>query len=82
MGEMVVQAEGDSVKRALIRALPSIPTPALEDVLIDLLEHERFAPYAARYLGQSGSWTARRQLRDLAAVGSKRRGQPTEVEPV
>jgi HEAT repeat protein len=61
-------AETDGVKRALIKALPSTPTPALENILIDSLAHERFAAYAARYLGRVGSWVAGRPLRDVAAA--------------
>ena len=78
------EADADSVKRALIRALPSTPTPALENILIDSLGDERFAAYAARYLGRIGSWVASRPLRDLAVAATsqgdhKRRWNQSEA---
>jgi PBS lyase HEAT-like repeat-containing protein len=66
------EAETDSVKRALIRALPSTPTAAVENVLIDSLGDDRLAAYAARYLGRIGSWVASRPLRDVAGAARTR----------
>ena len=75
-------ADTDGVKDALAKALPSTPTPALEDVLIDCLEDERLAAYAARYLGRVGSWTARRQLRQVAAAGGQDQRRWSQSEAI
>jgi hypothetical protein len=66
------EAETDSVKRALIKALPSTPTAAVENILIDSLGDDRFAAYAARYLGRIGSWVASRPLREMAGAARTR----------
>ena len=53
-------------RQALVRALPGVPTLAVEAALLEALRYTRVAWHAARYLGDSGSAIAKSALRKLA----------------
>lgn len=54
-------------RRALVRSLPGVPTPAIESALVDALRHRHSSWAAARYLGDNGTGLARAGLRELVA---------------
>jgi hypothetical protein len=66
-------------KYALVRALPGVPTPAVEEALVDALRHPRMAFCAARYLGDAASWIGKRALRELVAATTAREVSETDI---
>ncbi len=63
-------AKNDETRRALVRALPGVPSPAVEEILIECLDDRDSAGRAARYLGRVGSVRAASSLRALAVEKS------------